>query len=98
MQAYLVRAPNVSSVVWPGCYGEFGVPSEVGEDSVLAIEPHSASPGQAWPEPHITESVAGKFRVLNNTSEPQLNQRNEHVCRMYFGRRDQGENRCSRYR
>ena len=63
------------------CYGEFEVPSEVGADSVLAIEPHSASPGQTWPEPHITESVAGKFRVLNNTSEPQFIQRNEHVCR-----------------
>ena len=81
-QAYLVRAHQVCSVVWPGCYGEFEVPSEVGADSVLAIEPHSASPGQTWPEPHITESVAGKIRVLNYTSEPQFIQRNEHVCRV----------------
>ena len=33
-------------------------------------------------EPHITEYVAGKIRVLNNTSEPQFIQQNEHVCRV----------------
>ena len=60
-QAYLVRAPHVSSVVWPGCYSELEVPSEVGENSVLAIEPHSASPGQTWPNPILQNLWLEKF-------------------------------------
>jgi hypothetical protein len=28
-QAFLIRAPNASSVVWPCCYGEYDVPADM---------------------------------------------------------------------
>ena len=81
-QAFLIRAPDTSSVIWPGCYGEFNVPKELDQDGVLAVEPDSSSRTFSWPDPHITEAVAGKIRILNNTSEPQRLQKNEHFCRV----------------
>ncbi|CAG2238456.1 unnamed protein product [Mytilus edulis] len=40
-QAFLIRAPSASSVVWPGCYGEYDIPSEIESDCILAVEPHT---------------------------------------------------------
>ncbi|CAC5401057.1 unnamed protein product [Mytilus coruscus] len=82
-QAFLIRAPSASSVVWPGCYGEYDIPSEIESDCILAIEPHTdASRTKDWPSPQIAQSVAGKIRIVNNTSVPQFIQRNEHFCRV----------------
>lgn len=69
-QAFLIRASNTSSVVWPGCYGEYDVPANIEPDSVLTMEPHDASQRENWPNPQITECVAGKIRILNYTQEP----------------------------
>ncbi|CAC5417171.1 unnamed protein product [Mytilus coruscus] len=81
-QAFLIRAPSTSSVVWPGCYGEYDIPSEIESDCILAIEPHTdASRTKDWPSQHIAQS-AGKIRIVNNTSVPQFIQRNEHFCRV----------------
>ncbi|CAG2247526.1 unnamed protein product [Mytilus edulis] len=82
-QAFLIRAPSASSVVWPGCYGEYDIPSEIESDCILAVEPHTdASRTKDWPSPQIAQSVAGKIRIVNNTSVPQFIQRNEHFCRV----------------
>ena len=78
-QAFLMRAPDASSVVWPGGYGEYDVPADIELDSVLAIEPHDASQTENWLNPQITECVAGKIRILNYTQEPQFIQRNKHL-------------------
>ncbi|CAG2237074.1 unnamed protein product [Mytilus edulis] len=40
-QAFLNRTPSASSVVWPGYYGEYDIPSEKEMDCILAIEPHT---------------------------------------------------------
>ncbi|CAC5371030.1 unnamed protein product [Mytilus coruscus] len=40
-QAFLIRAPAASSIVRPGCYGEYDIPSETESDYILAIEPHT---------------------------------------------------------
>ena len=79
-----MRAPNASSVVWPGCYGEYDVPADIEPDSVFAIEPHYASQTENWPNPQITECVDGKIRILNYTQEPQFIHRNKHLCRERF--------------
>ncbi|CAC5396256.1 unnamed protein product [Mytilus coruscus] len=82
-QAFLIRAPSASSVVWPGCYGEYDILSEIESDCILAIESHTdASRTKDWPSPQIAQSVAGKIRNVNNTSVPQFIQRNEHLCRV----------------
>ncbi|CAC5371068.1 unnamed protein product [Mytilus coruscus] len=82
-QAFLIRAPSASSVVWTGCYGEYDIPSEIESDCILAIEPHTdSSRTKDWPGPQIAQSVAGKIRIVNNTSVPQFIQRNEHFCRV----------------
>jgi hypothetical protein len=78
-QAFLMRAPDASSVVWPGGYGEYDVPADIELDSVLAIEPHDASQTENWLNPQITECVAEKIRILNYTQEPQFIQRNKHL-------------------
>ncbi|CAC5360925.1 unnamed protein product [Mytilus coruscus] len=82
-QAFLIRAPSASSVVWPGCYEEYDIPSEIELDCILAIEPHTdASRTKDWPSPQTAQSVAGKIRIVNNTLVPQFRQRNEHFCRV----------------
>ena len=80
-QSFLIRAPNASSVVWPGCFVEYDVPADIEPDSVLAIEPHDASQTENWPNPQIAECVTGKIRIINYTQEPQFIQRNKHLCR-----------------
>ena len=79
-QAFLMRAPNASSVCWPGCYGEYDVQANIEPDSVLAMEPHYASQTENCPNPQITECIAGKIRIINYTEEPQFIQRNKHLC------------------
>ena len=59
-QAFLIRAPNTSSVVWPGCYGEYDVPANIEPNSVLTMEPHDASQRENWPNPQITNALPGK--------------------------------------
>ena len=80
-QAFLTRAPNASSVVWPGCYGEYDVQANIEPDSVLSMEPHDASQTENCPNLQITECVAGKIRILSYTQEAQFIQRNKHICR-----------------
>ncbi|CAC5388158.1 unnamed protein product [Mytilus coruscus] len=81
----LFQAPSASSVAWPGCYGEYEVPSDIEPDSVLAIEPRvDPSRSKDWPSPQFAQSVARKIRLVNNTPEPQFIQRNEHLCRVRF--------------
>ncbi|CAC5376647.1 unnamed protein product [Mytilus coruscus] len=66
---------------WPGCYGEYDIPSEIESDCILAIEPHTdPSRIKDWHNLQIAQSVAGKIRIVNNTSVPQFIQRNEHFC------------------
>ncbi|VDI80344.1 Hypothetical predicted protein [Mytilus galloprovincialis] len=61
-QAFLIRAPSASSVVWPGCYGEYDIPSEIESDCILAIEPHTdASRTKDWPSPKIVRPAQAKY-------------------------------------
>ena len=87
---HLLRAPNTNTTVWPGELGEFleiDAPSELLKDATLSIEPRMDSvssshlkPTHTWPPPDIVQSIGGKLRLLNNTEEPFLVRKHDHLC------------------
>ena len=43
-QSYVLRASSSATVVWPGEYVELAVPSDLGDDCVLALQPRTDTP------------------------------------------------------
>ena len=82
-QAFVLRAKNTT--VWPISYIEFDTPPDFQHDCSIAIEPRADSIPKGtnkWPQPHITEAIAGKIRLFNDTCDPQPLQNNDHVCQV----------------
>ena len=77
----VIRAEK-KTVVWPGGFVEATVPEGTEPDSVIAIEPHHDPKGKSWIKPDIMDLVGTKLRIHNNTQEPQLIIKNEHLCHM----------------
>jgi hypothetical protein len=94
-QAHVLRAPPTPTVIWPGEYLEIPIPLEIDPDSTLAVEPRPdcAKSVTNWPRPHILEAVAGRVRILNDTSVVKNISRHEHFCQVRFDpdSRHQGE-------
>ena len=65
-----MRAPAVASVIWPGEYLEMSIPKELEPDISLALEPRPdyTKHDKNWPRPRILEAVAGRVRILNDTT------------------------------
>ena len=68
----ILRAPPVSSTIWPGNFLEVNVPNTFPSDAQLAIEPRvdsaccrSTKTSHAWPQPALLDSVGGKLRLVN---------------------------------
>ena len=81
----VLRAPPVTIIIWPGNYLELNVPKELQAYEQRTIEPRSdtskhQSQLDKWPTPNVAEQVAGKIRILNDTSSPQRVGKNEHIC------------------
>ena len=73
--------------MWPGDFVEVSLPSDCSMDATYALEAKSdtvktyrCKTDLMWPPPCILNSVAGKIRIPNLTSEPQTLQSNEHFC------------------
>ena len=86
-QAHLVRAPSVSTTVWPGEYVEVNLPGDYTDDMALAIEPRadtvkSINEEDLWPLPQIVNPVGNKVRLLNSSNGPKVLQRNIHICQV----------------
>ena len=88
-QCYTLRAPSSTTVLWPGDYIELDVPPDLGEDCVLALQPHTdtpvpkhTKPTTTWPEPQILEAVGAKVRLVNSSQEPKLTGRHEHLSQI----------------
>ena len=82
-QAFVLRAKNTT--VWPGSYIEFDTPPDFQHDCSVAIEPRTDSIPKGtnkWPQPQVTEAIAGKIRLFNDTCDPQQLQNNDHVCQV----------------
>ena len=83
----ILRAPPVSSAIWPGNFLEVDVPNTFPSDAQLAIELRvdsvccrSTKTSHAWPQPAILDSVGGKLRFVNPSAEPIFIKKNDHVC------------------
>ena len=85
-QSYVLRASSSATVVWPGEYVELDVPSDLGDDCVLALQPRTDTPISKhtkptciWPEPQVIEAVGSKIRLTNSSNEPKAISRHEHL-------------------
>lgn len=81
-QYYTLLAPSSTTVLWPGDY-------DLGEDCVLALQPHTdtpvpkhTKPTTTWPEPQILEAVGAKVRLVNSSQEPKLIDHHEHLSQI----------------
>lgn len=79
-QAFVLRSGSSPTVVWPGSFIELSLPSDVAPDSCLTIEPRSKD----WPPPQITEAVSDKIRIYNDSDEPQLVSKHDHLCQVRY--------------
>ena len=84
---HLLRSPNTNTTIWPGEFLEIDAPSDLLKDATLAIEPRTDSvsschlkPTHTWPPPDIVQSIGDTLRLLNNTEEPLLVRKNDHLC------------------
>ena len=85
----ILRAPPVSSTIWPGNFLEVNVPNTFPSDAQLAIEPlvdsaccRSTKTSHAWPQPALLDSVGGKLRLVNPSAEPIFIKKNDHICQV----------------
>ena len=88
-QCYTLCAPSSTTVIWPGGYIELDVPLDLGEDCVLALQPHTdtpvpkhTKPTTTWPEPQILEAVGAKVRLVNSSQKPKLTGRHKHLSQI----------------
>lgn len=88
-QARVLRAPSSPLTVWPGEYVEISVPTDVCDNTMLALEPRvdssvcrPMSDSQIWPKPEIITSVGDKIRIPNDTEDPIVLRKNEHFCQV----------------
>ena len=86
-QSYLLRAPAHQTVLLPGDYIELSSPLHSTPDTLWALEPRmdsSANIGskasQVWPSPQEVQSVGHAVRVMNNSLDPIIIRRNEHIA------------------
>ena len=88
-RAVVLRAPAISTTIWPGDYVELELPQSLPPDSLHALEPRTDIPqarlintSELWPPPGIISSEAGRIRVPNLTSEPIHLSRHDHFCQV----------------
>ena len=88
-QAFLLRSPPRQTVVLPGQYVELKTPMESHPDASWALEPRVDSPvnthsmsHNAWPSLQEIQSIDHSIRITNNTVNPVLLRRNEHLCQV----------------
>lgn len=88
-QAYLIRAPEHHTVVFPGDFVELSIPTSSESDTTWALEPRFDTPvnakaklSSAWPPPQEITSVGHSIRIPNNEDSPILLKKHEHLCQV----------------
>lgn len=83
-RATIVRAPNRSTVVWPGEAVKVDLPDDVPSDSCVVIEPRwdSKSTTPAWLHPTTVQAVGRQITLANDSPDPQLVRKNDHLCQV----------------
>ncbi len=79
-KAAVLRAPPITTTLWPGDFLEVDYPHHDPHDQLLAVEPRIDSPTTPWPSPSLVTSVAGKIRILNDTDNPLTIKKNSHIA------------------
>ena len=77
--------------IWPGEFAEVTLPKDVScSDATFALEPRTDAPvskyasnSDAWPQPTVTDSIAGKIHIANLTNTVRILRRNEHFCQIW---------------
>ncbi len=83
-QSHIVRASRNSTTIWPGEFVEVSVPDDFCSDAAIAVEPRLHAPkARLWPEPDVMDTVGGKIRLPNNTTEPITLSRHEQFCQIH---------------
>lgn len=83
-----LRAPPVSTTIWPGEFLEIPLPPDAPADTAYAMEPrldtHTAKceTTHNWPRPAVVSSVAGRIRIPNLSGEPHVLKRHQHFCQV----------------
>ena len=69
-QSFTLRAPSSATVVWPGEYLDLDIPSDLGDDPILALQPRNdtsiskhTKPTHIWTEPQVLEAVGSKMLI-----------------------------------
>ena len=88
-QAFLLRSPPQQTVILPGDYIQLETPLDCDPDTMWAMEPRFDCPvndnkkdNNAWPKQQEVASVDHSIRLLNNTVDPILLRRGEHICQV----------------
>ena len=84
IDCYTVRCPT-SEIVYPGEEATFQLPSQMSDDSKVAVEPrhdnsHNQLISDSWPPPHVQSVKEGCLTFVNTTSEPIYLKKNSHIC------------------
>ena len=79
-QAHVLRAP--STTIWPGSHIDVTLLRDVPPEEIVAVEQRSECryTEEMWPKPTIVNVVAGKIRLVIDSSDPKQLRRNEHFC------------------
>ena len=88
-QASVLRGPLHKTVLLPGEYLQLDTPEDMATDMDWVLEPRldvplnaHCKPEKAWPHPQEISAVGRAVRVLNDTPEPLLIHKNEHLCQI----------------
>lgn len=75
-RAQVLRA-SCNTTVWPGEFIELNIDDEEYSSSanMYTFDPRN----KQWPYPDTLQCIAGKVRIVNNTANPQIVKKNEHV-------------------
>ena len=82
-KSFLLRS-TIRHIIMPGDYLEVNTPEGIDDNTSLAIEPRSDSQLENWPQPAITDSVAGKLRIPNDTEEPIIIRKHQHLAQIHY--------------
>ncbi|KAK3103372.1 hypothetical protein FSP39_018802 [Pinctada imbricata] len=81
-RAQVLRASvSETTTIWPGEFLELKVPEDfsVSDDDIISLEQTDSSQNHTWPAPTLLNSIAGRIRIPNFSSEPQTIKRNAHI-------------------
>jgi hypothetical protein len=82
-QSFLIKADS-KKVLLPGDFIELRTPSNMADDTVIAIEPRCDTGDSSWISPMISTTTAGKIRIPNLTTDPVTVNKHQHLVQAHY--------------